>query len=195
MSLMSQDELMQQFNSIHGDDPAFDMVMKRYNYLSQFREFVWELAEATPSLFDFYRQKLITENDIFKREACCDYVTHCVLPISKWPFVFFHYYLTLSISFSKLTNMIVLRIYLIKNTSIVHNFRCRSNEKLTWWFVNIYVFAIDTKPRFASYWKFGPRNSWTVCNVLHTNSTSFKIWSCIWQHRNTKCVFTITVKF
>ena len=34
MSLMSQEELMQQFNSIHGDDPAFDMVMKRYNYLN-----------------------------------------------------------------------------------------------------------------------------------------------------------------
>ena len=35
MSLMSQEELMQQFNSIHGDDPAFDMVMKRYIYLSK----------------------------------------------------------------------------------------------------------------------------------------------------------------
>ena len=30
---MSQEELMQQFNSIHGDDPAFDMVMKRYLFI------------------------------------------------------------------------------------------------------------------------------------------------------------------
>lgn len=29
MSLMSQEELMQQFNNIHGEDPTFDMMCKR----------------------------------------------------------------------------------------------------------------------------------------------------------------------